>query len=155
MKQINDQASYSAAIVHVVRQAEKLADKIVGRQLPIDTLAIFAQSSVEYEYVDNYLRQIGTISKLSHGATLYVEPKNKMLVNNHVIKHLGARQPDSVRPERGYVDFPVDNYAELKIMLAKDTRVKEVTSGTGMKLLELKDPSFDVRGYIVESSDDR
>src|SRR4051812_34222056 len=106
---ITNEGRYNQAVNYVVREASKLALKVLNANLPIDTITIFSQSLDEYKFLENYLKNKGEVSPFSHGPTLYVEV---LADNENHIKLLGVRQPDDSRPEVGYADYPVTNYDE-------------------------------------------
>jgi len=135
------------AQIYVAEQAVKLATVVIGKHLSIDTITIFAQSDDEYAFIESELKSYGPVSPYSHGATLYVETAS--LVDNNPVKLFGVRRPDDSRPEVGYGDYPVSDYKELKAATRDNPHVREIQSGAGMPLLELRHPDFDVRGYIV------
>jgi hypothetical protein len=147
---IIDEGRYNLAVDYVFKEASKLALKVLEDNLPIDTVTIFSQSLEEYEFLEKYLKSQGRVSSLSHGATLYIE---KLADDKNSIKLLGVRQVDTSRPEVGYADYPVANYDELKNLNINNPNDSEITSGSGMPLLEIKHPDFDVRGYVVEEKE--
>lgn len=136
--------NYTEAISYIVDESRELCQKLLGKSLPIDTIAIFAHSDEEYEFIKNLLSRKGPVSPYSHGTTLYIEASAN--VSDQNIKLLGVRQPDSSRPERGYADFPVADPDRFK----SRPFIKEIVSGRGEPLLELHHPDFEVRGYIVK-----
>jgi hypothetical protein len=148
---IVDEGRYKQAVIYIVQQASRLAFRVLRENLPIDTVTVFSQDPKEYEFLNNYLRDKGKLSSFSHGPTLYVEVSE--LIKDNKIKLLGVREPDIARPEVGYADYPVTNYNELKSSNAENLNVEEITSGSGVSLLELKHPDFDVRGYVVSAEE--
>lgn len=135
---------YTEALEYIASQAEELCRQIIGQRLSIDTLTIFAQAPKEYDFIKNLISTKGPVSHFTHGSTLYIEVDGN--VHGRDIKLLGIRQPDASRSEVGYADFPV---ADLKDFSNRPF-VNKIISGRGEKLLELRHPNFDVRGYIVE-----
>jgi hypothetical protein len=140
---------YNRAIEFVIIQAGKLVQKVLGIELPIDTVTLFTHQLNEYEFIEGILTKKGPVSPLSHGLTLYVEVDTEL--NGNQIKHLGVRQPDTTRSEVGYADFPVEDFEQLKNDNSVSMHVSEILSGNGQRLLELRHPDFDVRGYVYSS----
>jgi hypothetical protein len=143
---IIDEGRYSQAVNYIIKEASKLALNVLGKNLTIDTVTIFSQTPEEYKFFAKHLRDIGEVSHFSHGPTLYVATHAG---DENSIKLRGVRQPDDSRTEVGYADYPISNYDQIKDQSIKNASVKEIISGTGIPLLELKHPDFDVRGYVV------
>lgn len=133
---------------YIAQQGLALGETVFGKPLPLDTITIFTRSNGEFTTVSDCIRSLGAISRASHGPTLYIEPKD-LIVAGFDISYLGVRKPDETRPERGYVDYPVENYAAYQAMLESSPNLAEITSGLGKPLIEVKHPSFDIRAYIV------
>lgn len=150
---INDDQDYSEAIIKIAQSAEEMTEQVIGRRMRMDVITVFSATEEEHDLVRDYLLRIGEKSKLSHGSTTYVTPKNTKEVNGYRIKILGVRAPDITRTERGYVDFPVGNYSEINQELGSNPFVHEIVSGRGRKMLEIVHPEFDVRAYIVSIKD--
>jgi hypothetical protein len=148
---IQTEASYQKALGFICAGAIDLVVEVLRQELIPDTITVFTHSTEEYDILDNLLRNKGKVSRFTHGQTLYIE-SDETIAGYHITL-LGVRKPDNTRPERGYADFPVDNYEELKTASIKNPHVKEITSGQGTALLELKHPDFDVRAYVVKEKD--
>jgi hypothetical protein len=138
-----------AELSYIASQADKLSKLVTGNTLPIDTLTILTHHPHEFDYLGALIKNYGPKSKYSHGKTLYIEPVD-LEVNGYRIKYLGARAPDSTRPQRGYADFPVDNLEIVAQKYSVSSYINATKSGTGQRMLELRHPDFDVLGYIVE-----
>lgn len=137
---------------YIAKQAEELGKTIAGKSFTIDTLTIFTQSREEWEGLVRDIKAMGQLSPKSHGKTLYIEPTS-LKIAGHSIKYLGLREPDPTRPEVGYADYPVNNFAELQKQAANNPYMAPVISGRGQALIEFKHPDFDVRAYAVTASE--
>ncbi len=146
---ILDGKSFHTALWYLARQSALLAELILGQKLAIDTLTIFSHFPEELAFLDHTVRRFGPVSPATHGETLYVDAD--FTVDDHRIHYLGVREPDSTRPQVGYADYPVDDYDDIKVL--SSPYVREITSGRGQKLLELRHPDFDVFGYITRKED--
>jgi hypothetical protein len=144
---ITDEATYDRALLYIADQASHLAETVIGNSLPLDTLTVFTQTNDEYAAIEPLIRKRGEVSPYTHGDTLYVKTDSNIGGRN--IKLLGVRRPDVARPERGYGDYPVDNFSVIERQAKTNSYMKPMQSGNGIKLIELTHPDFDVRGYIV------
>ena len=145
---ILDQQRFETALDYLAVQTVVLAQRVLGRELPIDTLTLFAHSGEEYAFLDKLLRRYGPESSVTHGVTLYID--SDFDIRGYHIQFLGVRQPDPTRSEVGYADYPVDDYPA--ILTANYPGVHEIISGRAQHLLEVTHPDFDVRGYIVDKA---
>ena len=148
---IKDEASFQQALQYIAENAAQLANTVLHKELPIDTLTIFTQTDDEYNFIEGLIRQYGQESGFTHGTTLYIE--TDLTVANQPIKLLGVRRPDPERPQVGYGDYPTAEFAALREAHAEDERVQPIQSGNGIELLELRHPDFAVLGYVVEEED--
>jgi hypothetical protein len=82
---------------------------------------------------------------------LYVN--SDLNIQNQHIKFLGVRQPDDEKLQLGYGDFPIENYVQFMADNAGNKFIKEIKSGRGQRMLELRHPDFDVLGYVVDAKD--
>lgn len=147
---ITNQAQLQAAMEYIAFQSVKLAKQVLGRAFSLDTICFFTHSPEEYEFVERAVKQRGPVSKFSHGPTLYVD--SDFTVAGQHIRIFGVRQPDPARPQLGYGDYPVANYIELLKTERDNPYAKEIISGRGQSLLELRHPDFDVLGYVVDQA---
>jgi hypothetical protein len=148
---ITNDERFQAAMEYIVAESVKLAKQVLGRDLPLDTICFFTHSPEEYEFVEQAVKQRGPVSKFSHGPTLYVD--SDFTVAGHHIRIFGVRQPDPTRPQLGYGDYPVNDYIHLLQTERDNPYVKEIISGRGQSLVELRHPDFDVLGFIVDEQE--
>lgn len=144
---ITTEAQLQAAMEYIATQSVKLARQVLGCDLAIDTICFFTHSPEEYEFVERLVKQRGPVSKFSHGPTLYVD--SDFTAAGHHIRIFGVRKPDPSRPQLGYGDYPVTDYPELLKAGQANPHAKEIISGRGQSLIELRHPDFDVLGYVV------
>lgn len=133
----------------LVKDGVQLCRKLVDADLQISTVCILAQSYSEYAFVLDKLKAMGKISEKSHGLTTYFSTNTS--IAEHTICLIGVRKPDSAKNMRGYVDFPVADLNRCITLLHGKSGVVETKSSNGIPLLELRDASYDVVGYIIES----
>lgn len=148
---ITTQENFRAALDYIAEQSVLLAKKVLGRDMAIDTICFFTHSPEEYAFVEKLVRSRGPESELSHGPTLYVD--SDFMVNGNRIRIFGVRKPDETRPQVGYGDYPVKDYVDLLQSQKNNPNVKEIISGRGKSLMELRHPDFDVLGFVVEESE--
>lgn len=139
------------ALSYVAKRSVALAEVAIGRSLAIDTICFFTHSPEEYTFLANAVRNRGTESRLSHGATLYTD--TNFMVGDQRIRIFGVRAPDPTRPFVGYGDYPVADYDAILQKHQSSPYVREITSGRGKSLIELKHPDFDVLGFVVDKED--
>lgn len=145
---IDSPERFQTALQYTAENALELGKKVVGRQMKIDTLCLFAHSPSEYEFIRSQVEKYGDRSPYSHGKTFYVA--SDFFVLEQYIRLLGVREPDEDRPEVGYADYPVHDLEAMAQGLEHNSYATPVTSGRGRPLIELRHPDFDVRGYITE-----
>ncbi|HEY1835873.1 MAG TPA: hypothetical protein VGG13_03570 [Candidatus Saccharimonadales bacterium] len=149
---IHDTLTFHEALGYIATQGMALATKVFGHELAVDTLTIFSHTDQEHRFLDRLVRRYGPVSSFSHGQTLYINPRPDLEVAGNHIKYLGLRAPDDpVKPQVGYVDYPVTDYNAIHA--ANHPRVHEITSGRGQGLLEVRHPDFDVLGYVVREEE--
>lgn len=134
---------------YIAEQAVELGKTVAGETFMIDTITCFTHSRAEWEATAALIRQYGSESPLTHGKTLYVEPKDLIIHGNQIV-YLGVREPDATRPEAGY---PVTNFAVLHELATNNPNMTPVISGRGQALIEFKHPDFDIRAYAVAASE--
>lgn len=142
-----------AAAEYLTRQSLLLAKTVLGQKLTIDTLCFFTHSPEEYQFIEQAVRRRGPESRFSHEPTLYVDTDFTVL-DQHV-RIFGVRKPDPARLEIGYGDYPVAevDYQQLLHTAKNNPHMREITSGRGKSLVELRHPDFDVLGYVVDQTD--
>lgn len=145
---IRSEQDFQHALTYTVEQARELALRVIGHEMPIDTLKLFAHYPDEYEFLVELLKRYGPISEISSKRNTYVDC-NFTLQGQH-IAYLGVRTPDPYRLQVGCADFPVDDYADFSAKhLGSTEAVREIRSGDDSAMLELWHPDYDVLGYVV------
>lgn len=142
---------FEDALNYIAIESQKLAETVTGQKLPLDTITIFSKDDKEYEFLKPLVMQYGPKSSVSHGATLYVD--SDFTVQGQRIKYLGLRKPDPSRPQRGYGDYPVLDYADWVKKLTQNPYAEAIKSGRGQPMIEFRHPNFDVLGYLVNKPD--
>ena len=148
---ITNEQRLNEALNYIAQRAASLAKLVLGRELPLDTLAVYAQSYDEHDFLTQAIRQCGPESPFTHETTLYVEP-HELVVRGNAIRYLGVRKPDERRREVGYADFPVDDYEAIRD--AENPYVQPWVSARGQELLRLTHPDFDdIVGFVVRADE--
>jgi len=117
---------------YILKQGQPLARTILDKSLSVDTVTIFSRTNSEYAFATAQAKLHGPISKVSHGSTLYIEPR-ELYIGGQRIKYLGVRKPDETRQERGYVDYPVANISAYTRLAANNHYMSTVMSGRGQE----------------------
>lgn len=138
-----------AAIDYIAEKSLALSREVLGRELTIDTICIFTHSPEEYDFVKEAVRARGDKSRFSHGPTTYVDSDFTVLGQH--IRIFGVRSPDPSRPQVGYGDYPVTDCEEIRAI--KSPYLKEIISGRGQSLIELRHPEFDVLGFVADAKE--
>ena len=148
---INTPDHLELAKLYVANAAAQLAVAVLGRPLPVDTICFFAHSSQEYDFLLHAVHSSGPESRFTHGKTTYADVD--WMIGAHHITIFGVRQPEENRPEFGYGDYPVSDYAALVDATHEMPNVRHIISGRGQPLIELSHPDFDVRGYVADAAE--
>lgn len=148
---ITDEARFQAALTYIASQSGPLAKAVLGNELAIDTVCFFAHSQTEYNFLFQTIGARGPLSEFTHGLTTYINVD--FAVATQHLKILGVRAPDATRPQVGYADFPVANYAQLLKATADNPYLTEIKSGRGQSLIELRHPDFDILGYAFDQTE--
>lgn len=106
---------------------------------------IFAQSKREYEELLQAAQKLGSVIKETPTGSLF-QIESLQTVSGP-LQLLKVRAPDETRPERGDADFTVSDYAAFKKANLKKSGFKLVER-EDFEMIELMDPSFDVRVYF-------
>src|SRR6266705_2527571 len=97
-----NEAYFQVCLAYIATRAAALSRAVVGRELPIDTLTIFAHGLSELQVVRDLVRTYGEESEMSHGPTLYIDSDLRM--SGQHVRYLGVRDcmGDDTRPQVGH-----------------------------------------------------
>lgn len=148
---ITTEQKFNEALDYIAMQAAALAKVVLRRELPIDTLMVYAQSYTEHDFLTEAIRRRGREARFTHTTSLYVHPSD-LVVRGNAIAFLGVRSPDMHRRGVGYADFPVDDYEAIRD--AENPYVQPWVSARGQELLRLTHPDFDdIVGFVVRADE--
>ncbi len=147
IKTINNKKELTGAVEYVADETSKLAEKIVGKTLPIKSLTIFSHSQEEFELLSRLLEEMGKPFNFNNGPR--VELFEPIKVGNNSITHLRIRKPDNERPQVGCNDFETDYNAFKNEFLEKFPENLRLIKRPEYEMIEFFSPEFDVLAYVV------
>lgn len=130
----------------IVEDAVKLKNEHTGEtDAPVNYACIFAQSKGEYEELLQAAQKLGSaIKETPSGPLFQLEPLQTV---SGPLQLLKVRAYDESRPERGDADFTVSDYLSFKKNKLGKSGFK-IIERKDSEMIELMDPSFDVRVYF-------
>ncbi len=140
---------FQASLEYLAIGSQKLARMVLGCELSIDTICLFTHSDTEHAFVEQLVRSSGPVSKFTHGATLYATVD--MQIGDQHTHILGVRKPDDTRSEVGYGDYPITDYDSFLRESTGNKYLKQIVSGCGQPLVELRHPDIGVLGYAFDA----
>jgi hypothetical protein len=142
---IGNKNSFDQALIYIEEQSHLLIKEVLGYQLEINTLKVFAHYFNEYEYLEELLLSFGKKnSVLTSNTSLYVDCNLK--IGQSSIVYLGIRNVDPYRMHVGCCDFEVPNFNEIKNSIMGSSEYVRLFKDN---MIEIWHPDFDILGYIV------
>lgn len=140
----NLQKTFESIVTEAVKMVASNIDNhyLTGR---FNYASIYAQSDDEYNQISKELSENGDI-ELERESGNYFKLHNPLLMMNNKITVCRIRKFDKDHPERGYLDFEVNDYAKFKEKYVTNANFSLLNEGEEM--LELKDQRFNVRAYF-------
>jgi hypothetical protein len=133
----------------IVEQANKLKNKHIDGDAPVNYVCIFAQSQKEYEEFLEAAQKLGKLLKeTSMGPVFYIKPMDTVAGPLKMVK---IRVPDPTRTERGDADFTISDYANFEKKHLTRSGFKKIER-PNFVMIELMDSDFDVRVYFSNPS---
>ena len=148
-KPIQNKEGLIEAVKYVATETSRMAEKIVGKSFPIESLTIFAHSQSEYELLTRILADMGKPYNYNNGPR--VELNKPVIVNNNRITQLRIRKPDSERPQVGCNDFKTDYEIFKMEYLLKHPDNLRLVKRPDYEMIEFHDVNFDVLAYVVSN----
>lgn len=146
-KSIQNKEELIEAIRYVAGRTTELCRKIIGKELPIKSLTIFAHSEEEFERLIKIQEEIGKPYNYNNGPR--VELNKPIIAGNNQITHLRIRKPDSERPQVGCNDFETDYKSFKREYLSNHPDNLRLIMRPEYEMIEFHDSSFDVLAYVV------
>ncbi|MEW5955562.1 MAG: hypothetical protein AB1626_03430 [Candidatus Micrarchaeota archaeon] len=131
----------------IVEQAVELKNKHTAeKKARVNYACIFSQNQEEYEKLLESAHELGPVIKETPtGPLFHIKDMSTVAGNLRLLK---IRAPDKTRPERGDADFTVSNYLPFKHANLSRPGFSLITRKE-MEMIELVDPSFNVRAYFA------
>jgi hypothetical protein len=146
---IQNQKELIETVRYIVSETIKMAQKIVGKSFPINSLTVFAHSQPEFEILCEILAKIGKPYNYNNGPRVELYEPIEVGVNR--ITHLRIRKPDSERPQVGCNDFET-NYETFKNeYLSQHSENLILVKRQGYEMIEFRDKKFNVLAYVVSN----
>jgi hypothetical protein len=146
-RSIQNQEELIEAVKYVASETSKMAQKVIGKTFPINSLTLFAHSQPEFELLSGILTKIGKTYNYNNGPR--VELYKPIIVGDNHISHLRIRKPDPERPQVGCNDFETDYEIFKKEYLAKYLDSLRLIVRPEYEMIEVYNKKFDVLAYVV------
>ena len=146
-KQIQSKEELIEAVRYVANRTSELAKKVIGKELPIKSLTIFAHSQPEFEGLTKLLNEMGKPYNYNNGPR--VELNEPIIADKNQITHLRIRKPDPERPQVGCNDFETDYESFKNEYLSDHPKNLRLIKRPEYEMIEFRDPNFDVLAYVV------
>ncbi|MFA4818347.1 MAG: hypothetical protein WC621_00725 [Patescibacteria group bacterium] len=138
--------SLKTIVQEIVKQARELKDKhTTEKDAAVNYAAIFSQNDREYQGLLEPAGQIGKIIQDTPTGPLFEIGGIDTVAGQ--LRLLKIRKPETTRPERGNADFTVVVYPIFKKTYLPKVGFKLIERKE-YEMIELIDPSFNVRAYF-------
>ncbi len=145
---IENEKQLQKAIIYVANKTSELAEKIIGKSLPISSLTIFAHYPNEFERLSNMVFTLGNFFNENNGPRVVLH--KPIIVKNNTITYLRIRKPDPYRMQVGCNDFDILNYFTFKEKyLPKHPNNLRLIKREEYEMIEFFDPDYDVLAYVL------
>jgi hypothetical protein len=145
---IDSKENLIRAVRYVASETSAMAEKIIGKNLPISSLTIFSHYPEEFEFLSKLALALGILYNENNGPRVTLsEP---IIVNANTITHLRIRKPDKERPQVGCNDFDVPDYSTFKeqyLPLYPDNL--KLIKRPEYEMIEFSHPDYDALSYVV------
>lgn len=149
---IKDIDALHGAATYVIKELGALSKQLLGSELKVSSVKLFAHYPEEYEDLKKILKSLGEPTFETYTSS-YVRLHKPIVVDGQTVELLGIRIPDPYRSHVGCGDFIIDdNFASFKKKYVLDddpTRFIRTAVGHTLNMVELWRPDFDVLGYVL------
>lgn len=146
--QIKSEKQLHEAVVYVADTTSQLAEKVIGKTLPIKSLTIFAHYPDEFEKLSEIAKTIGNVFNENNGPRVALH--KPITAGENTITHLRIRKPDPYRMQVGCNDFDISDYEIFKSEnLLKYPDNPRLIKRPDYEMIEFFHPDFDVLAYVV------
>lgn len=149
---IKDADELLSAVTYVVKEVGALSKQLIGSELPVSSVKIFAHYPDEYQTLKELLGTLGEPTFETY-TSMYVKLHNPITVSGQIVELLGIRIPDPYRSQVGCGDFAIEeSYGEFeKKHITSDDPSRFVRKAVGhtLSMIEFWHPDSDVLGYIL------
>lgn len=146
-KSIQNKEGLVETVRYVAGRTSELCKMIIGKELPIKSLTVFAHSEIEFERLTKILEEMGKPYNYNKGPR--VELNEPVITGKNQITHLRIRKPDPERPQVGCNDFETDYESFKRDYLSSHFENLRLIKRPEYEMIEFYDPSFDVLAYVV------
>lgn len=132
----------TSTIIYIVHKSTGLKNKFTDSfSAPVEFACIFCQNDEEYVQFTSSIEALGKIVETTQSGFTYLLDK-PIETNAGPLRLVKIRKSDSMRPERGDVDFNT-NYEEFKKKYQNNPKFEFIIRDT-FEMLRLTDSDFDV-----------
>ena len=136
-------------VIQIASETSKMAQEIIGKSFPINSLTIFTHSQPEFEALSKILVELGKPCDYNNGPR--VELYKPIEVGENRITELRIRKPDTTRPQLGCNDFETNyEYFKEEYLLQYPDNLFLIKR-SDYEMIELRDKNFDVLAYVISS----
>lgn len=146
-KSIQNKEELIEVVRYVATKTSELCKKIIGKELPIKSLTIFAHTEAEFERLIKLQEEMGKQYNYNNGPR--VELNEPIIAGKNQITHLRIRKPDLERPQVGCNDFETDYKSFKQNYLSSYPDNLRLIKRPEYEMIEFHDSTFDVLAYVV------
>lgn len=149
---IKDKDELLDAASYVIKEIGTLSKQLIGSELPVSSVKIFAHYPEEYQKLKELLGTLGEPTFETY-TSMYVTLHNPITVNGQTIELLGIRIPDPYRSQVGCGDFVIegsyDEFEKKHIVNNDPTSFVRKAVGHTLNMIEFWHPDSYVLGYVL------
>lgn len=149
---IKDVNTFLDAAIYVVNELGALSKRLLGSELPVGSVKIFAHYPEEYDDLKKLLYTLGEPTFDTY-TSAYIRLHNPITTNNQTVELLGIRIPDPYRSQVGCGDFVIDedfgSFKNKHVTNDDPTQFIRKAVGHTLNMIEFWHPDSDVLGYVL------
>lgn len=149
---IKDTDALLSAATYVIKELGGLSKQLLGSELKVSSVKLFAHYPEEYEDLKKMLKSLGEPTFETYTSS-YVRLHKPIVADGQTVELLGIRIPDPYRSQAGCGDYAIDedfaSFREKHIVDDDPTKFIRKAVGHTLNMIEFWHPDTDVLGYVL------